>query len=302
MNKIISAIFKLLIILAVIIFQLDCAPAKKDSKQLKVVVTILPLADFVEQVGGDLVAVTVLVPPGSSPHAYEPLPSQMIDVAEADMLVAVGAPIEFELVWLDKLREMNRHLTVVKASQGIPLQKSLSPHSHAHQSGKHHHDDNLDPHIWVSPRNAIRMVKNISQALTELDPEHREFYEKNNTAYINQLDALDQEIRRQLSEKKNRKFMVFHPEWGYFASEYGLDQIPIELEGKQPTAQGLKRFIDQAHAENIRLIIASPQFDTRSAEIIARQINAKLAIISSLDRDYLGAMKKISHILFEEME
>ncbi|HDP98605.1 MAG TPA: zinc ABC transporter substrate-binding protein [bacterium] len=300
MNKIFSAIFKLLIIFAVIIFQLDCAPAKKDPKQLKVVVTILPLAEFVEQVGGDLVAVMVMVPPGSSPHAYEPLPSQMVDVSEADMLVAVGAPIEFELVWLDKLREMNRHMTVVKASEGIPLQKSLS--SHAHQSEKHHHDGNLDPHIWVSPRNAIRMVKNISQALSELDPDHQELYQKNSTAYINQLDALDQEIRHQLTGKKNRKFMVYHPEWGYFASEYGLEQIPIEVEGKQPTAQGLKRFIDQAHAENIRLIIASPQFDTRSAEIISRQINGKLAIISSLDRDYLGAMKKISHILFEEME
>jgi len=155
------------------------------SNKIKVVVTILPQAEFVEKIGGERVQVIVMVPPGASPHTYEPTPRQLIEVSEADVYFQVGSGVDFELSFMDKIIEVNRDVLVVNCSEGIKIM-------------------NKDPHVWLSPRNAEIMVKNICNVLIQIDPENKEYYLKNLEAYLKELRALDEEIREILGNVTNR--------------------------------------------------------------------------------------------------
>jgi zinc transport system substrate-binding protein len=227
------------------------------------------------------------------------------------MYVKVGSPVEFELTWLGKIISTNRNMSVVDASDGIKLIKMESEYDHegeAHNEGepKEHnaeeHGEGYDPHIWVSPKNAIIMLDNIYKALISLDPKNEGYYTSNKEAYVKELKALDSEIQKALSGKKSRMFMVFHPAWGYFARDYGLEQIPIEEGGKEPTAKGIQNLIDQAKEHNIKVIFASPQFSTKSAEVIAREIKGRVVLIDPLEKDYIANLRKLSQAFSEVME
>lgn len=251
---------------------------KSESEMIGLVVSILPLADFVENVGKDKVEVTVMVPPGASPHTYEPTPSQLRELSKAKIYVKVGSGVEFELVWMDKLIEVNQNMLICDSSRGVQLR------------GK-------DPHIWLSPLNAKIQVENIYEALVNIDPANKEYYAQNKENYLKKLDELDRKIGDGLSGIKTRKFMVFHPAWGYFARDYDLEQIPIEKEGKEPTVKGLAKLIDQAKTNSITVVFVSPQFSTESAETIAKEIGGRVAFINPLARDYLINM----HMVFDEL-
>ncbi len=252
---------------------------KEIGKRIGVVVSILPQAEFVEKIGGDKVQVTVMVPPGASPHTYEPTPSQLKEVSRAKIYVKVGSGVEFELAWMDKIISVNEGMFVADCSRSIGLI----------EKGR-----GVDPHIWLSPRNAKVMVENIYQGLIQIDPANQEYYVKNKEKYLQELDELDKEIIQALSGKKNKKIMVYHPAWAYFCRDYGLEQIPIEKEGKEPTPQGVASLIKQAKENNIRVIFASPQFSTKSAETIAKEIGGEVVLISPLEKNYLENMRKIA--------
>jgi len=251
---------------------------KNDSKII-VVVTIPPQAEFVEKIGGDKVKVIVMVPPQASPHVYEPTPSQLKEVSKAKLYAKVGSGIEFERVWLNKILSLNKKMLVVDCSKGV---KTIEKNGH------------IDPHIWLSPKNAKIMVENIAQGLIEVDPKNREYYEKNKEEYIRELDALDKKIAQMLSKKKNRKILVYHPSWTYFARDYGLEQISIEENGKEPTPQYLMSVIKEAKDSNITTIFVSPQFNIKNAEIIAKEINAKIEVVDPLARNYTANMLKVA--------
>lgn len=268
-----------------------CVPEGESDGRLGAVVTVLPQAEFVKNVGGDRVRVTVIVPPGASPHTYEPKPAQMKAVAEAKMYAKVGSGVEFELVWMDKLIATNRDMLVVDCSRGIELQKAVAGHE-SEQEEEHQHTM-LDPHIWMSPVNAQIMVQNIRDGLIEVDPSNGRYYEQNCAAYLQKLDGIDREMRDGLSGVKNRRFMVYHPAFGYFAREYKLDMIPIEIGGKEPTAASLTRLIEQAKAQGITVIFVEPQFDPKSAEVIAEAIGGRVVFIDPLAEDYIGNLRLI---------
>ncbi len=250
--------------------------APLSGEKIGVVVTILPLADFVEQVGKDKVEeVTVMVPSGASPHTYEPTPLQLKKISRAQLYIKVGSGIDFELAWMDKISGVNKDMLICDSSQGIKL------------IGR-------DPHIWLSPGNAKIMVKNIYQTLTEIDPPSREYFERNAREFIRNLDELDEEIKVKLNGIKNKKFLSYHPSWSYFAKEYNLTQIAIEKEGKEPSAAFLVSIIEQARAYDISIILVSPQFNTKSAEVIAQEIGARIIIADPLSRDYLKNLKKLA--------
>lgn len=251
---------------------------KSESEMMGVMVTIFPLVDFVENVGKDKVEVTVMVPPGVSPHTYEPTPSQLRELSKAKIYVKVGSGVEFELVWMNKLIEVNKNMLICDSSRGVQLM------------GK-------DPHIWLSPLNAKIQVENIYEALVKIDPTNKEYYAQNKENYLKKLDELDRKIGDGLSGIKNRKFMVFHPAWGYFARDYDLEQIPIEKEGKEPTARGLAKIIKQAKTNSITVVFVSPQFSTESAETIAKEIGGRVAFINPLARDYVTNM----HTVLDEL-
>ena len=154
----------------------------------------------------------------------------------------------------------------------------------------------MDPHIWTSPVNAKVMVENIYQGLVETDPENEAYYAENRDAYLEELDALDARIREKLEGKEGRSFMVFHPSWGYFAAEYGLIMIPIEIEGKEPSVQDLARLISEAKEKGVKVIFVQAQFSTRSSEAIAEEIGGEVVVVDPLAKDYVSNMDEVSDI------
>jgi len=282
----------LLLVLVLAVFAVSCQQKEEIGDRIGVVASILPLADFVENVGGEKVDVSVMVPSGASPHVYEPTPSRMAVLAGARMYVRVGSGIEFELVWVDKLIAINPGMLVVNCSKGIEIREMAGEHEHGA----------MDPHIWMSPLNVKIMVQNIYEGLVQVDPSNKTYYEKNRDTYLRELTKLDQDIRDGLSRVTNRKFMTYHPAFGYFAREYNLTMLPIEAEGKEPTAAGLAHLIEQAKEHDIRVIFASPQFNPQSAEVIAKAIGGRVVFIDSLAKDYIMNMRLLLGELIKAME
>lgn len=272
---------------------MGCGEDTPGDDRIGVIVTIPPQAEFVEAVGGDRVEVEVMVPSGADPHTYEVTPGQMKKAARAALYAQVGSGVEFELAWADKLISLNRDMLVVDCSKGITLIEGLEDDEHG---------GTMDPHVWMSPRNAITMVKNICIGLITVDPENRSYYESNRDAYIAQLEALDQGIREELSDLRSRTFMVYHPAFGYFAHEYDLTMLSIEEEGKEPTAGALARLIETAKAVGIRAIFIEPQFSPRSAEVIAKEIGAEVITIDPLGRNYLENMQELAGALIAALK
>jgi len=291
-NRVTTAISILLALVfagALAVSAMSCQQKEEISEKIGVVVTILPQADFVESVGGERVEVNVMVPPGANVHIYEPTPSQMTALAEAEMYAKVGSGIEFELVWIDKLVAVNKKMLIVDCSKGIELQEMIGEYEH---EGEHEHGV-MDPHIWMSPLNAQIMVRNICDGLIQVDPDNKLYYERNRDAYLQKLAELDQIIRDGLSGLTSRKFMVYHPAFGYFAREYNLTMIPIEEEGKEPTAAGLAHLIEQAKEHDIKVIFAEPQFNPQSAEVIAGAIGGKVVFINPLAENYIANLRSL---------
>jgi zinc transport system substrate-binding protein len=272
-----------------------CSREEPAAGKIGVVVTILPQAEFVENIGGDKVDVTVMVPPGASPHTYEPTPSQMTALSRAKLYARVGSGVEFELTWLDKLIAQNKDMLVVDCAKGIKLQP-MTAGDEDEPAGS------MDPHIWMSPRNAEVMVQNIASGLIQIDPDNRAYYEQNRDAYLQKLVQLDQDIGDGLSGVKNRVFMVYHPAFGYFASEYDLTMLPIEAGGKEPTPAGLQHLIEQAKARNIKVVFAEPQFNPQSAKVIADAIGGRVVLIDPLARDYIQNLRILLGELVQAME
>jgi zinc transport system substrate-binding protein len=283
-----------------IISCMACGCEKTHAREkLNVATTIMPLEYFIKAIGGDRVSGMVMVSPGANPHTYEPVPSQMRALSNADLYVKVGSGIEFELAWMDKLKGLNKNMAVCDASKGIRL---ISMQEHAcdtgHEQGVHIHGQG-DPHIWLSPDNAILIAANIRDALIELDPEGREFYTKNFSAIAIKLDKLKRDIRDKLDRIENRKFMVFHPAWGYFAADFGLVQITAECSGKEPTPRQLKELIDLARDKKIKVVFTSPQFSQRSAQVIAREIGGRVVVIDPLSGDYIENLRKTAEAIYK---
>ncbi len=295
--KLSSAIFA-----ATLILNFACQKKSSQSgSKLQVVVSIPPLAEFVEQIGGERVEVHIMVPPGASPHSYEPLPSQMKRISGADMYVKIGTPIEFEVAWLAKLLGLNKGMHVVDASLGIKriVEDDHQEHDHGHD---HHHHGGENPHIWLSLRNTQQIVRTVCDELTKIDPEGLEQYKQRCSDYLEQLKILDQKIAIQLGPKKYRRFLVYHPAWGYFARDYHLHELSIEQDGKAPTLKSMQAVINQAQEQHIHTVLTSPQFNQANAERIAREIKGTVALISPMEKNYLKNMEKIANILVETLE
>lgn len=273
-----------------------------------VVVSIAPQKYFVERIGGKLVQAMVMIPAGASPHAYEPKPEQMRALAQARVYFGIG--VEFEKAMLPKIVAMHPKLTIVPTDAGIAKMPMIRHHhdhaEHGHDSEPKHghgHEQNhdqenahgLDNHIWLAPELVRLQARAILEALTSLDPAHASVYEANHREFMADLDSLDADIHVALSGKEGAAFMVFHPAWGYFARQYGLRQIPVELEGKAPRAQDLQQLIDRAISEGIKVVFVSPQFSTRSAETIARAINGQTIAINPLAENWLDNMRVVAN-------
>ena len=276
----------------------------KSGGPIIVAVSVLPQAEFVEQVGGDKVKTVVIIPPGADPHTYEPSPRELGEVSEARMYVTLGVDMPFEEVWIDRFESINSGTLIVNSSNGIEL-RELAAHDHheGEEAEEHagkleadHEETGLDPHIWTSPANAKIMVENVYEGLAKIDPGNKTYYAQNRDAYLKELDALDVRIREKLEGKKERNFMVYHPSWGYFAADYNLTMIPVEIEGKEPSAEDLAKLVDLAKEKHVKVIFIQPQSSTRSAQAVAEEIGGEVVAVDPLAKNYITNMDNVSDI------
>jgi zinc transport system substrate-binding protein len=144
--------------------------------------------------------------------------------------------------------------------------------------------------VWLSPPLVKIQARAILEALVAVDPDHRDVYETNWRGFVARLEALDRRLRQTFAGRRGMRFMVFHPAWGYFADAYGLQQVPIELEGKAPKPARLRELVEIARRHDIRVIFVQPQFSRRSAELVAREIGARVVTADPLPADWFANM------------
>jgi len=266
---------------------------------IPVFVSIVPQAYFLERIGGAHVDVAVLIGKGHSPHTYEPTPKETASLARARIYFGIGVPAEKGL--LRKIKKTHPNLLFVDTQKGIAY-RTLEGNDHDHPAG---HGPNRkiadhktpDPHIWMSPRFVKIQARNIADALSRFDPVHTREYAANLHAFERDLDRMDARIARLLAPMKGQKIYVFHPAFGYFTDAYGLVQIPIEMEGKEPSARQLAGLIDRAKREGVRVMFVQPQYSPKSAEAIAKAIGGVVVPIDPLARDYLANLERIAALM-----
>jgi zinc transport system substrate-binding protein len=291
------AIVGVLVLIAALLIGCSQTTPSESSETLNVTVSILPQQYFVERIGGALVDVNVMVQPGASPATYEPKPEQLQALSRADAYISIGVP--FEDAWLERIGSANPEMLLVDSAQGI---ERMAMAAHHHEGEEHEGEaKNLDPHIWLSPRLVRVQARNIYDALVRLDPEREDVYQANLDRFIADIDELDAHIRETLAGVESRKFMVFHPSWGYFARDYDLEMIPIEIGGQEPSAAELAALVEKAREEGIKVIFAQPEFSTRSAEIIAKEIGGEMLLVSPLAADWLDNLRRVAETFAEAM-
>lgn len=276
---------KMLALLAVLML-VSAAPALAAG--LGVAVGVAPVAHFAKKVGGNLVSVTLLVPPGADAHTYEPKPSQMRALSASSVYLSTG--LEFEAAWESRLRSANPKMLVARIDAGLkklPMPEGHEHHGHKAEAGHHHHDE-LDPHVWASPAEVRHMAAAIAQAFSKADPANAKAYAANLAAFQKEIDALDVQLKALFAEVPagKRGFLVFHPAWGYFARDYGLTQIAIEFEGKEPTPKRLAAIVTEAKAKGASVIFVQPQMSQRTAGAIAAAVGARLVTADPLAEDW----------------
>jgi zinc transport system substrate-binding protein len=267
------------------------------ADQTQVFVTVLPQQTFVERIAGPHARVEALVRAGANPHAYEPTPSQIARLSKADLYFGTGLPVE--AAWVRRIRAVNPAMRFVDLSEGI-TRRQIEVHEHAlehdHESAPEPESEQ-DPHVWSSPLLVMRMADRIAATLGEQDPEHASDYQERLKGFRAELKRLDAEVRAQLAGLKHRRFMVYHPAWGYFADAYGLTQIPIEAEGKEPGPKRLAALIAQARRDDVRVILAQPQMSAKAAEQVAREIDGRVEVVDALAADYVATIRRLTGVL-----
>jgi zinc transport system substrate-binding protein len=265
------------------------ASEARSNDKLSVFVSIAPQRYFVQQIGKELVDVHAMVPPGADPHTYEPKPRQMVSLVTAKLYFAIG--IEFEAARLKKILSTNPQIKVVHTDEGI---QKISMTEGTHHSEGQHDRSGLDPHIWLSPPLVMIQSRTILKALQEVDPANRSSYEANYKAFITELVDLDADFKKIFADRQGLRFMVFHPSWGYFARSYGLVQVPIQIEGKSPKPAQLLELIEYARGNNIKIVFVQPQFSSKSAELIAREIGGEVAFVDALAENWSENLREVA--------
>ena len=277
------------------------AESPKTGPPIQIVVTIPVLKDFVEQVGGSHVQVLSLLSGLESEHTYSPKPSDIIAVRKAQLLVEVGAGLE---VWVSSLVKNagSASLPVITTSKGIALIRDQS-RDDGHQAA----EDNVhggNPHIWLDPENAKIMIRHITEALIKVDPAHASEYRDNQAAYLRQLDQLQKELAERLKTITDRRILVYHPAWPYFARRFGfriLDEIVTQA-GAEPSAHHLQELIRRIRKEGIRVIVSEPQMNSKIPDVLARETGARIVVLSPLPGAMPGTETYLSLLRYNVMQ
>ena len=246
-----------------------------------VTVTIPPYKYFVEKIAEDKVDVNVMVSNGNNPETYEPYAQQMMELSKSALYLKVGS-IGFEQTWMKKLQDNAPDMKVIDTSVGIKPAQTPG--------------GNIDPHVWMSCKNASIIASNMLKALCELEPKHKTFFEKNYKSLLSIIDKRDSTIKESFKENPDlvRKFVIYHPILTYFARDYLLEQLAIEEEGREPSAAQLKSLIKRARKEKIKYCLIQAEFANRNTNTFINESHTKPMNINPLQGDWNWAMQEAS--------
>lgn len=256
--------------------------------RITVAVSLQPYATLVKMLGGDRVNVVTLLPPGADPHNFEPKPAVIKAFSVAQVYFTDGSGLD--KTWMPRFLGANKNVQVVDISKGIEWMK----YEEEHGAHGHHHDEEMDPHIWTSPTRMRFLAQNIFQELKKLDPKYV-------IDYVNRASMVQDElalVERQLNEavismpKDRRSFIVFHPTYGYLAKDFKLKQYTIEVNGKEPKPRDLANLVKVGRKNGVKTVFVQPQFSKRAAETIAKELGAVVVETDPLSADFIGNTQK----------
>lgn len=261
------------------------------AKPLQVIVSIPPQCEFVKAIGKEAVTCTTLIPPGASPAVFELAPRTIKRLSDADVYFMMGY-LPFERANAKRISQLNPRMRMVNTSAGLPV---IRGHSHGDD------DDSgaagVDPHVWLSPKLVMRQVRRICDVITALRPDAKAGFEANRDQYLRLLDILDRALTRRLARLSRKTFLVFHPTYAYFAAAYGLDQLAVELHGKQPSIRQLRTLSVAAKKARVSVIFIQPRYSHSLAKSLARSLNAKIVTLDPLAAHYIENMSHIGLVL-----
>lgn len=257
--------------------------AAATGGQPLVFVGIPPLQFVVERLAGDFLRVEVLLPPGASPHTYEPTPRQMASLDGAELYLKIGVPFEGPL--LTKMSSVIDELRIVDCRSGVELVPIEGEDQHDHGHGF------LDPHIWLDPARMRRVAANVAEALATILPDRSSEIERNLRALDLAIIETDRRVATVLEPLSGRTMVVFHPAYGYFARRYGLNQLAVEVEGKSPTARQLAAIVDSLGDRSVHAIFVQPQYSTTAAQRVADAVGCSLVELDPIAGDYLANLE-----------
>ena len=276
----------LIVFLVLILTDTACVNQDESSDNI-LTVSILPLEYFVGTIAGEDFKINVIVPPGASPATYEPPPSVIRDLSESKAVIYNGY-LGFEQAWMQKLEEVNPDILTLHLADN---QELIAAESHRH--GDHFHYSGVDPHFWVSPASAIIMAQDIFNFLNDVYPDKHEQFTMGYNSLLDEIKAVDEYATNVFGSLESRKFIIFHPALAYLGRDYKLEQVAVELEGKEPSAAWLSKVIDIAREDGIKVILVQQEFNKNSAEIIADESGISVVEIFPLSNDWPGAMREI---------
>jgi len=274
------------------LLMVSCNSKGPDTGPPVITVSIAPFKYFVEQIAEDDFVVNVMVAEGADPHIYEPFPDQINKLRTSIGYISNGY-MGFEMIWLNRFYEANQSMKRLSLGDNIELIKE-----HSHEGD---HVEGADPHYWESPKCALRIAYSVKEFLCELNPLQKEKYEVNYQILISKIEELDKKAQELLSGRSNRSFMIFHPNFAYLARDYGIEEISLEFEGKEPSPMRLKELIDLAKRSGLKTVFVQREYDTKTARALAEEIGAKVKIIDPLSEDWLQTITYIIIAIHESL-
>lgn len=252
-----------------------CQAPHTDGKEV-ITVSIEPLRHFTESVAGDRYTVTTMLPTGASPETFEPTGRQMMEMSRSLMFITVGR-LGFETSWAERFRNAAPQTETVNSSEGVA--------------------DMGDPHVWISPRNAKIMIANIAKALIRANGKDSAYFTHRRDSMIRRIDALDRKLKAATMPHGGKAFLIYHPTLTYLARDYGLRQIAVENEGKEPSASDMKKVIEQARKAEVKTILLQKEFAEHNVAALASETNAEIKEINPLAYDWETEMTNIVNII-----
>lgn len=267
---------------------------KKNTSACQITVSIPPQKTLVEEIGGDKVAVNCMMSSDANPESFEPAMNSLVTLQNSDIYFKMGT-LDFERS-LNGFVDEGSRLKVVDMSDGVEMLYGTHGDDCAHTHHGHGGHD-ADPHVWSSLKNMRIMASNVAEALSDADPDNREFYYSNLTRLQHRIDSLDSLVKNGLDSISTRSFIVWHPSLSYFARDYGLEQITVGSHGKEQSVKQLVERIDSAMTRNADVFFFQQEFDSRQASEINRQIGAEMIIINPMNPDWETEIMKVADAL-----